>query len=178
MKGPHRQWYWNNIFNFNVQSVCQFHIQGQNISSSVALPSMFSLHTEWKYTKIWSNNFCYWRACQSNAQVQVASDSSKQHNRALLSLHLVQRSLAALTLDDRQVAFMAQGPGITPSGIPIGREAEPVAQMWRPLTRQFRPFCGLYLPAPAFCTVIGWLQFPILQFGASNSLQWKVQLTL
>lgn len=75
---------------------------------------------------------------------------------------------AALTSDGRQVVFMARGPGLTPSGIPAGREPEPVMQMWRPLNWQFKPVYGLDLPAPALRIMIGWLWFPISQFHTQD----------
>lgn len=61
--------------------------------------------------------------------------------------------------------FMARGPGLTPSGIPTGRETEPIMQMWRPLTWKSMPVNGLDLPAPALLILIGWLQFIII-FGS------------
>lgn len=62
-------------------------------------------------TFIW--NLCYWHECQS----QTFMKTPKSRTLTPLPGPKVSRSL---TLDDNQVAFMARGPGITPSGIPIG----------------------------------------------------------
>lgn len=164
MTDPHREWYYHNIFNLSIQSASQFHIQGQNIGFSFWFPLHVFL-SHWKKI-LFSQNTVMWNLV---VDMNVMSSGYFRFNKTAQLKTL--KSLFSPEVPGcsdiwQQVSgFMARGPGLTPSGIPTGRETEPIMQMWRPLTWKSMPVNGLDLHAPALLILIGRLRFIII-FGS------------